>query len=67
MKKSYRNACDFYYIEIYPNKMCDRLLESIGDNTHGGHSYGYKITYREIKELPAGVKFLEKTKKIMIY
>lgn len=58
---------DYYYIRIPKAAMCEGLLDSIGENTPGGHSYGYKIKSRIIKRLPSGSSLLNRKRIITIY
>lgn len=59
--KSYQGGSADYYVKVYPKDMGDYLLERIGENTSGGHNYGYGIKAFPIKNLPKGAKLFPKT------
>ncbi len=66
--KSYRNNSKTYYIKVDPEDFKgDWLLHSIGENTDGGHNYGYRMKARRIKKLPKGCKLLQRERVIQIY
>lgn len=65
--KFVRGGSHKYYIKILPSELNDNLLESIGENTDGGHSYGYSLKAKKIPCLPAGCELLSRTRVIDVY
>jgi hypothetical protein len=57
-EKHYRNACDRYAIKI-TDYIRERfgteqyMLEYVGENTHGGHNYGYRIECKRYSRKPS--------------
>jgi len=62
-----RGFKNHYYIYIPKAAMCESLLDSIGENTDGGHNYGFIIKARIIKKLPKGAKLLPRKRTICVY
>ena len=66
--KEYRNASDVYYIELNDNEEFTKsMAESIGENTNGGHNYGYTIKNEMVNDIPVDGKVLPRTREIRIF
>ncbi len=67
--KHFQGGMSNFYVELNPSnfymtkfldKLDEDILEIIGDNTEGGHAYGYRLTYDKVdkKDIPKGAKIL---------
>lgn len=66
--KHYRNNSDVYYIVLNDSERLEEdQLQSIGDNTIGGESYGYRMESKLLDKLPKDAKLLERKQTIEIY
>ena len=62
MKKSYKGGMDEYQFRV-PNNMSTSSLECIlkylGENTNGGHNYGFSIITTKLKKMSDDLKVLK--------
>ena len=55
--KSYRGGSDVYYINR-KTKPSPELLETIGQDTDGGHNYGWNIECKKVYYIPKNANIL---------
>ena len=57
LTKHFKGGGKEFYIDV--PKVTEELLEEIGENTGGGHAYGYRITAKKVDKIPKDGKILE--------
>jgi hypothetical protein len=69
VEKFYRGGSEKFYLEVSSiEEITEDTLESIGENTDGGHESGYRIQVnKQVDKLPKGEKILPKTRTIQLY
>lgn len=57
--KNYRNSCDSYWVFVTDEIIAmfgdeDELCEYVGENTNGGHNYGWRVASEVVDTKPEG-------------